>query len=117
MSYVDGNRPASFDAAAVHRATAAVGEFVARFRRPAPARVTALSAFSPAQLEDMGLSVADMPARDRPGVLSRMVAAFRDWDARRRTICELERLTDAQLDDIGLTRAHVEELRFGQPLI
>jgi uncharacterized protein YjiS (DUF1127 family) len=115
MSYVD--RPASFGAPAFHRATATFGELLARLRRPAGARVTALSAFSPAQLEDMGLSVADMPARNRPGVLARLVAAFRDWDARRRTIYELERLTDAQLDDIGLTRAHVEELRFGRPLI
>ena len=117
MSYVDGNRPAFFDAAAFHRPSAAFSEILARLRRPAGARVTVLSAFSPAQLEDMGLSVADMPARNRPGLLARFVAAFRDWDSRRRTLHELERLTDAQFDDIGLTRAHVEELRFGRPLI
>ncbi len=117
MSYVDGNRAASFEAAAFHRATTGFAELVAHLRRPAGARVTALSAFSPAQLEDMGLSLADMPTRTGPGILARLVAAFRDWDARRRIIYELQRLSDAQLDDIGLTRAHVEELAFGRPLI
>jgi uncharacterized protein YjiS (DUF1127 family) len=116
MSYVDGNRPASFEAAAFHRATATFGEFVAKLLRPARQRATALAAFSPAQLEDMGLSVADIPAPNRPGVLAGLVARFRDWDARRRTISELQRLSDAQLDDIGLTRAHIEELRFRGPL-
>ncbi len=36
--------------------------------------------------------------------------SFRDWLRARNTLHELDRLTQAQLDDIGLTRADIELL-------
>lgn len=110
MSYIDSNRPAPFGAITIFRATNALSDAVDTLRFPR--RSTALAEFSPAQLEDIGLSVADVETR-RPGFLARMVAAFGEWNARRRTIAELSRLSDAQLEDIGLTRGDVYELRFG----
>ncbi len=35
---------------------------------------------------------------------------FAEWRRARRTLAELERLTPAQLEDIGLTRADLERL-------
>lgn len=43
-----------------------------------------------------GGSLASLPAR--------ALAAFRRWRAERRTIAELQRLDDATLRDIGVTR-------------
>ncbi|HET7410820.1 MAG TPA: DUF1127 domain-containing protein [Paracoccaceae bacterium] len=117
MSYIDRHRPAPFGAVTAHRATSAIGEFATGLRRLATRRYTTLAALSPAALEDIGLSVADVPARRRPGVFARAVAAIRDWDARRRTVAELERLSDTQLADIGLLRAHIDDLRRGRPLV
>lgn len=114
MSYIDRHRPAPFGAVTVDRAATAMGEVGHGLRRLATRGQTSLEALSPAALEDIGLSVADKQAR--PGFFARMVHAIREWDARRRTVAELERLSDTQLADIGLLRAHVEDLRRGLPL-
>ena len=44
------------------------------------------------------------------GVLSAMVAAVRQWNDTRRTVAALYRLSDAQLDDIGLTRGDIQDM-------
>ncbi len=111
MSYIDGNRPAPFGAITIFRATTALTDAVDLLLGTLGRRAATLASFSPAQLEDIGLSVADVQPR-RPGILARTVSAFADWNARRRTIAELGRLSEAQLDDIGLTRCDVEELRY-----
>ncbi len=54
-----------------------------------------------------------MPA-PQSGLFDHVARTVRAWNARRRTINELDRLNEAQLDDIGLTRWHVEELRTGR---
>ena len=117
MSYIDGNRAAPFGAIAIYRLTSAVAEAADALRHGFARRAPALDAFTPAELEDIGLSVADMPAGRRPGLFARAVAALREWNLRRRTVAELGRLSDAQLDDIGLTRGHIEQLRLGRPLV
>ena len=116
MSYIDRHRPAPLGAITTDRATAAIGDLANRLRRLAAPRPTTLAALSPAALEDIGITVADMPAR-RPGIFARAVAAIADWAARQRTAAELERLSDTQLADIGLLRAHIDDLRRGRPLI
>lgn len=46
---------------------------------------------------------------DRIGrVVLLMLGAVADWNAARRTRKALEKLTDAELDDIGLTRAQID---------
>ena len=42
--------------------------------------------------------------------LSGVVATLRAWNDTRRTIIALSALTDAQLDDIGLTRGDIEDI-------
>lgn len=119
MSYMDSNNQAPFGSIAIYRAIEATGEVSrglrARFRRRAPSA----GAFSSAQIADASVSVINSAAPDarRPGRLGRAVAALHDWSARRRTLAELDRLTEAQLEDIGLTPGHVEDLRRGQPLV
>ena len=117
MSHIAGNRPAPFGAITIYRATEALTGAADALRAARMRRGTALAAFSPAQLEDIGLSIADVPAGRRRGTLARLVATIRAWNARRRTIAELERLSEAQLDDIGLTRGQIELLRLGHPLV
>lgn len=117
MSYIDRHRPAPFGAVTANRATAAFADLANALRRLATRRPATLAALSPTELEDIGLSVADMPARRRPGIFAQAVSAVREWDARRRTVSELERLSDSQLADIGLLRAHIDDLRRGRPLI
>lgn len=112
MSYMEPRRTAPFGAITIYRAGSALTDafdtvFGAR-------RGTPLGRFSPAELEDLGLSVADLPDERRTGMLDGIVGIFRAWNARRRTIAELSRLNDAQLDDIGLTRWDVAELSAGR---
>lgn len=42
-----------------------------------------------------------------------VVAAVRRWNQTRHTIAQLRRLSDRQLDDIGLTRADIEKMSDG----
>jgi uncharacterized protein YjiS (DUF1127 family) len=112
MSYMEPRRTAPFGAITIYRAGSALNDafdliFGGRRR-------TSLGRFSPAELEDLGLSVADLPAEPRTGLLDKVAGVFRGWNARRRTLAELGRLNDAQLDDIGLTRWDVEELSAGR---
>ena len=44
------------------------------------------------------------------GALSAMVAAIRGWNDTRRTVAALRRLSEAQLDDIGLTRGDIQDM-------
>jgi uncharacterized protein YjiS (DUF1127 family) len=114
MSYIDASRnTAPFGAITLYRAGSLLADAsaaVAVLVQPARGRLRALS---PAELEDIGLSIADLsPARR--GVFAQLVDIFRAWNARRRTVDALGRLSEAQLDDIGLTRWDVEELRAGR---
>ena len=43
------------------------------------------------------------------GALSAMVAAIREWNDTRRTVAALSRLSEDQLDDIGLTRSDIRD--------
>jgi uncharacterized protein YjiS (DUF1127 family) len=114
MSYVDGPRNgAPFGAITLYRAgsllTDAAAAVYAYFGRPR----TELARLTPADLEDIGLSVADLPPPGK-GLFGHVAETVRAWNARRRTVDALGRLNDSQLDDIGLTRWDVEELRAGR---
>lgn len=113
MSYIDTRKTAPFGAITLYRAGSLLADAATAvsvfFQRPA----TRLRALSPAELEDIGLSVADLTPR-RKGLASHLVDTFHAWNTRRRTVSALDRLTDGQLDDIGLTRWHIEELRSGR---
>ena len=113
MSYIDSRNKAPFGAITLYRAgsllTDAAAAVSALFDRPR----SSLTRLSPAELEDIGLSVADLPAPPK-GLLGHVADVVRAWKIRRRTIDALGRLSDAQLDDIGLTRWDVEELRAGR---
>ena len=45
--------------------------------------------------------------------VANVVAAFHRWNQTRLTVAELRRLTDRQLDDIGLTRADIDRMADG----
>lgn len=113
MSYIETRKTAPFGAITLYRAGSLLTDAAAAVSvmfQPARSRLRALS---PAELEDIGLSVTDL-APQRKGMLAHLADAYRSWRARRRTLQALGRLSDAQLDDIGLTRWHVEELRAGR---
>jgi uncharacterized protein YjiS (DUF1127 family) len=113
MAYMDSGRPAPFGSIAIYRATSVASDAAARVERWFGRRDSELSRLTPAELEDIGLSVADIAA-PRRGFFDYLADSLRAWQARRVTLNALGRLTDAQLDDIGLTRFHVEELRAGR---
>lgn len=98
-----------FGAISIFRAVSAIETFAGRIGliRTAPS----LASFSPAHLDDMGLSVADYAETDRPGVVARIGRWFADRRANARTLDELSRLTQSQLDDIGLTEGDVARIR------
>ncbi|KGJ11956.1 DUF1127 domain-containing protein [Paracoccus panacisoli] len=54
-----------------------------------------------------------LPAASRPGLLSRLGAAFAHWAEVRETRSQLNRLTDRELTDIGLSRADIEHVARG----
>ena len=113
MSYIHTRNTAPIGAITLYRAGSLLADAATAvsvlFQRPG----THLRALTPAELEDIGLSVADLAPR-RKGLAADLADTFRAWSARRRTVSALDRLTDTQLDDIGLTRWHVEELRAGR---
>ncbi len=112
MSYMEPRRTAPFGAITIYRVGSTLTDaFDAVFGRR---QATPLGRFTPSELEDLGLSVADLPGERRGGLIDQMVGVVRAWNARRHTLAELGRLSDAQLDDIGLTRFDVEELRAGR---
>lgn len=45
--------------------------------------------------------------------VANVVTAFQRWNRTRLTVAELRRLSDRQLDDIGLTRADIEKMSDG----
>lgn len=103
MSYTDTRHHAApFGAITIYRAVSAFGEaadsVLGLIRRRAGATPAASGAVA---------------RRARPGI----VASLRAWKTRRRTIAQLGRLSDRQLDDIGLNRMAIEALRFGRPLV
>jgi uncharacterized protein YjiS (DUF1127 family) len=112
MSYMEPRAAAPFGAITLYRAGSALSDAIELLT--GGRRATPLARLSPAEMEDLGLSIADLPS-GRSDIVGRIAAVYRAWNARRRTIAELSRLSDAQLDDIGLTRWHVEELRAGRP--
>ncbi|MEM7683780.1 MAG: DUF1127 domain-containing protein [Paracoccaceae bacterium] len=65
---------------------------------------------TPAELEDIGLSAASAETA-QPGFFGRLVARISDKLDAVRTLSELDRLSPKMLDDIGMTRAHVEDMR------
>lgn len=117
MSIIDTRNTAPFGAITLYRAGSLLTDAAAAVSVLFDRRRTELTRLSPAELEDIGLSIADLPASHKGlfgGLFGRVAGSVRAWNARRRTINELGRLNDAQLDDIGLTRWHVEELRAGR---
>lgn len=114
MSYMEPRASAPFGSITLYRAGSVLSDAIALLTGARRARP--LVRLSPAEMEDLGLSLADLPEIGRTGIVAQIAAGYRAWNARRRTIAELSRLSDAQLDDIGLTRWHVEELRAGRPL-
>jgi uncharacterized protein YjiS (DUF1127 family) len=112
MSYIDSRHTAPFGAITLYLIGSALTDAAAAASGLFGRRATHLVALSPAELEDIGLSVADLPERE--SFFSHVADTVRAWNSRRRTISALSRLSDAQLDDIGLTRWDVEELRAGR---
>jgi uncharacterized protein YjiS (DUF1127 family) len=55
-------------------------------------------------------------ARAMADILARMVGAFRRWNARRRTEAALRNLDDRVLNDIGLSRAEINQIASGHYL-
>lgn len=49
----------------------------------------------------------------RPGVFSRVAAALTHWAEARETRNQLNRLTDRELSDIGLSRGDIERIARG----
>jgi uncharacterized protein YjiS (DUF1127 family) len=113
MAYVDNGRPAPFGSITIYRATSALTDAAARVQRWFRRQDRELSRLSPAELEDIGLSVADV-ATSHDRFFGHIADTLRAARARRRTVNALGRLSDAQLNDIGLTRFDVEELRAGR---
>ncbi len=113
MSYVDNRHAAPFGAITLYRAGSLLTDAATAVPMLFARRGHGLAALTPAELEDIGLSVADLPAPGK-GLFGHVRDAVRGWNARRRTIGALGRLSDAQLDDIGLTHWDVEELRAGR---
>lgn len=114
MSYMETRRIAPFGAITLYRAGSALTDALDTVSGAFGRRRTAITELSPAELEDIGLSIADLPVENRTISFGGIAAFFRTWNARRHTIAELSRLSEAQLDDIGLTRWNVEELRAGR---
>lgn len=112
MSYIDTPRQAPFGAIAIYRAVSAV--FTAAETVPSAFRRRVAAPANAAAVAETGTRTAAGIQRYRP--LGGAVAAVRAWNARRRTVAELERLTETQLRDIGLTRMDIEELRRGRRL-
>ena len=48
-----------------------------------------------------------------PGILTRLSAAVAEWYNARATRIELSRLSDRELDDIGLSRADIDRIARG----
>lgn len=117
MSFIDRNHPAPFGTETNDRMIQPFGPFSDRVRKTSNGQRDAVAPLGSAELDSIDLTVASFAPMRRPGLLARAAAAYRNWDARRRTVAELERLTDSQLADIGLMRAHVEDLRHGRAVL
>jgi uncharacterized protein YjiS (DUF1127 family) len=92
----------------------AVASKVARWHRTRTTR-QALAGLDGHLLRDIGLEPADIDAyigNTKPGVIARGIAvaskAIVNWNTARHTQSALHRLTDAQLNDIGLTRHDID---------
>ena len=48
------------------------------------------------------------------GLLTDISDAYRNWRRARRTYAELSRLSDSELDDIGITRSMIAEIARGE---
>lgn len=59
------------------------------------------------------IEVFHAPAASRVGVLSRVSTAFARWAEVRETRNQLNRLTDRELSDIGLSRGDIERVARG----
>lgn len=53
-------------------------------------------------------------AGHRPSIISKISAWLVEWNAARVTRNQLNNLTDRELDDIGLTRADIQDVARGQ---
>lgn len=54
-----------------------------------------------------------LPAASRPGFFARMSAALTRWVEIRETRNQLNRLTDRELSDIGLSRSDIDRIARG----
>lgn len=116
MSFIDRHHPAPFGTETPRPASNYGSDQLAR-RLPFSNRRRDASPLGVAELNSIDMTVASFAPMRRPGMVARATAAYRSWNARRRTVAELERLSDTQLADIGLLRAHVEDLRLGRSVI
>ncbi|MEM9061990.1 MAG: DUF1127 domain-containing protein [Pseudomonadota bacterium] len=112
MAMIDNAQKVPFGAVSTYRISSAlygVAEDVLSWN----ARRTMAAEFrklTPTELEDIGLSAASADMKDA-GFFGRIVARIRHKVDTMRTVRELDRLSPKLLDDIGLTRAHVEFMR------
>lgn len=114
MSYVETHRPAPFGATTAQET---MSEIRNRLRQLTARPLNALATLGPDDLEDIGLNGADRSAWTRPDLFTRLAASWQRWHSRRQTIIELERLSPRQLEDIGLRRADIDDLRMGRPIV
>lgn len=59
------------------------------------------------------IEVFNAPAAARPGFVSRLAATLTHWAEVRETRNQLNRLTDRELSDIGLSRGDIERVARG----
>lgn len=53
---------------------------------------------------------SDTTTRSGGSIFARLVSAFAQWNETRKTRAALSRLSDRELDDIGLDRSDIERL-------
>lgn len=117
MAMIDNANRAPFGAITIHRITTAVSSVVEGFQAWQARRQSAatLAHLSPALLEDIGLTTADVTDRT-PSILTRARAWVSAQIVQQRTVRELGRLSPAMLADIGLTAMDIERYRNGGAL-
>lgn len=94
-----------FGAVSIYRAVASLNHAVeAMTAALAPRRTVGLEGMTPAQLEDIGLPLANVE-KDGPSIVSLWINRFVEWRDMQRTVTVLRGLSERQLDDVGLTDA------------
>lgn len=112
MAMIDTAHRAPFGAVTIFRTSSALLDVATAFRDRQERRATsnALAAWSPNQLEDIGLTIADIEPRSR-GWADRVVAWFRASIEAAQTARELSALSPRMLEDVGMTLADVDRIK------